>query len=101
MPSEDVGEGEEGGSMGSTIDIDNDIHLCSNPSSEDRNDGFNGRLLELAIWDEGLSPAAVKTFYQQAGNIPYMLKVVADSGNRICDGALTSRGLRNMMCLFQ
>lgn len=60
-----AGEQQEGEAGGVSLEIDHDMHLCSDPAIGRSGEGFNGRLLELAIWDEALSPETVAFFYQQ------------------------------------
>lgn len=55
------------------------MHLCSDPSLGNHDDGFNGRLLELAIWDEGLSPKTIRTFYQQVQT----MYILGTSGSQV------------------
>ena len=61
-----AGEQQEGRPEGALLEIDHDMHLCSDPGIDRSNEGFNGRLLELALWDEALDPETVLNFYQQA-----------------------------------
>ena len=60
-----AGEQQHSQSGGVPLDIPHDMHLCSDPAIGRLDEGFTGRLLELAIWDTSLSPETVSFFYQQ------------------------------------
>lgn len=60
-----TGDQQQAEMGGAPLEIDRDMHLCSDPAIGRADEGFNGRLLELAIWDESLSPETVAFFYQQ------------------------------------
>lgn len=48
---------------GGPLNIRGGIYLCADPAVNASGQGYNGRLLELAIWDEPLSKEAIQVFY--------------------------------------
>ena len=60
-----AGEQQQGETGGAPLEIEHAIHLCSDPAIGRSDEGFTGRLLELALWDEALTPETVAFFYQQ------------------------------------
>lgn len=52
---------------GGPLNINSFLYLCSDPAVNVPGQGFDGSLLELAIWDQALRPAAITEFYQRVG----------------------------------
>jgi len=51
---------------GAPLDIRHSINLCSDPPTAGGFDShFNGRLLELAIWNRALSASAIRSLYYE------------------------------------